>query len=100
MTRIPPTELNACVQPSTASRCFWSANSSASQAIAATNSTDTPIIVVQRKKSSISGLVENPAAKAEKPYSRMLQTSTRRRPSLSVSQPPSSPNIPPKTAGA
>ena len=68
--------------------------------MAATNSTETPMNVVQRKNSSISGVVENPAAAAEKPYSKMLQTSTERRPSLSVSQPPSSPKTPPQTAGA
>ena len=66
MTIRPPTDEKACVQPSTDSRRLGSGKSSASHATAATNSTDTPTKVVQRKKSSICGEVEKPAASAEK----------------------------------
>ena len=55
---MPPIEPNACVQPMTCSRCFGSSNSSASQATAATNSTQTPTNVQQRQNSSCSTEVE------------------------------------------
>ena len=66
LTRKPPIDANACVQPITASRRLGSVNSSASQAVAATNSTQTPMNAVVRKKSSIGSEVENPDSKAEK----------------------------------
>jgi hypothetical protein len=62
----PPSDEKAWVPPRTASRRFGSGKSSASQATAATNSTETPTKVVQRKKRSISGDVEKAAASAEK----------------------------------
>ena len=68
----------------TRSRWAGSAKSSASHATAATNSTQTPTNVQQRQNSSQYTDVEKPAASAEKPYSRMLHTSTRRRPKRSV----------------
>jgi hypothetical protein len=50
---MPPSEPNACVQPTTDSRRFgWSWNSSESHATAATNSTQTPTKVQQRQNSS------------------------------------------------
>ena len=57
---------NACVQPMTDSRCRASGNSSASQATAATNSTQTPMNVRHRRTSSIRRDVAKPAAHAEK----------------------------------
>ncbi len=51
-TRNPPKEEKACVNPSTFSRCNASGNSSASQATAATNSTQTPMKTRQRQRSN------------------------------------------------
>jgi hypothetical protein len=65
VTSKPPSDEKACVKPSTFSRCRGLGKSSASQATAATNSTHTPMNVVQRKNSSHSGVVLKPAAKAE-----------------------------------
>ena len=62
----PPTEENACVKPSTFSRCAGLGNSSASHATAATNSTHTPMNTRQRKKSNSHRLVDRPAAPAAK----------------------------------
>ena len=58
--------------------------STASQATAATNSTQTPTKTSTRHVSSMGKLVEKPAANAAPAYSRMLQVRTRRRPSRSV----------------
>ena len=58
----PPMEANAWVQPSAFSRCFLSGNSSASQVIAATNSTQTPTKVAERKKTNCSIVVLSAAA--------------------------------------
>jgi hypothetical protein len=55
--------------------------------------------VPQRQNSSQPTDVEKPAASAENAYSRMLHVSTRRRPNRSVKYPPSSPKMPPATAG-
>ena len=73
-------------------------NSSASHATAATNSTQTPMKVVQRRTSSIIAEVLKPDRSAETAKRRMLQVSTARRPKRSVSQPPSRPKTPPHTA--
>ena len=80
------------------SRLRLSANSSASQVTAATNSTHTPMNVVQRNTISIHSSVLNAAATGETEYSRMLATMTVLRPSRSISQPPSRPNTPPHRA--
>ena len=61
----PPTDENAWVQPRTFSRRRGSGKSSASQATAATNSTETPTKVVQRKNRNIWGDVEKALASAE-----------------------------------
>ena len=95
----PPIDEKAWVYPRTLSRRFGSSKSSASQATAATNSTQTPIKVVERRTRSINGDVLNPAAKAERAYKRMLQTRTRRRPRRSVRYPPIKPKNPPASAG-
>jgi len=63
---------------------FRVGDNSASHASAATYSTLTPIIVVQRKTTSSGTEAAQLAAHAEKAYSKMLQTSTRRRPRRSV----------------
>ena len=62
---LPPSDANACVQPSARSFCFLSGNNSASHVIAATNSTQTPMKVVQRKKMNVSSVVENAAANGD-----------------------------------
>ena len=85
--------------PALFSRCLGSGKSSASQATAATNSTQTPTNTRQRNTSSIHRRSGEPAAKAANAYTRMLHVSTRRRPSRSVRYPPSKPKMPPATAG-
>ena len=62
---IPPSEPNACVYPTTDSRCLGFRNSSDSQATAATNSTHTPTKLHDRQNSNIPTDVEKPAASAE-----------------------------------
>src|SRR5689334_13981571 len=63
-TRNPPRDEKAWVQPSTFSRWRGSGNSSASQATAATNSTHTPMNVVQRRIRRTHRLGANPDANA------------------------------------
>ncbi len=65
VTRSPPREANAWVEPSTHSLWRLSGNTSASQVMAATNSTQTPINVVHRKKMNVPRLVLYAAAKGE-----------------------------------
>ena len=65
VTSSPPSEAKACVEPSTISFRRLSGKSSASQVIAATNSTHTPMNVVQRKKMNAPKVVENAAANGD-----------------------------------
>ena len=98
VTTTPPSEAKACVLPNAIS--FWrlSGNSSASHVIAATNSTQTPMKVVQRKNTNDARLVLKAAAHGESAYTRMLAAMIVLRPNRSISQPPSSPNTPPHKA--
>ena len=61
----PPSDENACVYPSTRSRTLESSNISANQATAATNSTETPMNVVQRKSRNCHRVVLNAAASTD-----------------------------------
>ena len=65
VTSTPPSDANACVMPSHRSFCLRSSKISASQVIAATNSTQTPMKVVLRKKTNIGREVEYAAKKGE-----------------------------------
>ena len=95
----PPMVWKAWVKPRMDSRRLGLGNSSASQVMAATNSTDTPTIVEQRKSKSCVADVEKPAAQADTLYRRMLQTRMRLRPKRSVKYPPRNPKTPPKAMG-
>jgi len=57
VTSNPPTEAKACVPPRTNSFVRLSGNNSANQVMAATNSTQTPTNVVQRKSKNHQRLV-------------------------------------------
>ena len=61
VTRIPPRDANAWVNPSANSRCLRSGNNSASQVMAAMNSMQTPTKVRLRKNTKTGSDEENPA---------------------------------------
>ena len=66
MTSRPPIEPNACVQPSTRSRCFGSGKSSASQAVAGDElDAHADERRAAQERAASGRLVVNPAANAE-----------------------------------
>ena len=66
VTNTPPSEAQAWLMPSHFSRWCLSSNTSASQVMAATNSTHTPMKVVQRKKMKTGSEVAKAAQNGEK----------------------------------
>jgi len=62
---MPPSEAKASVQPIASSRCRLSENSSASHVTAATNSTHTPMKVVQRNSTSSQSCEQKAATTGE-----------------------------------